>query len=77
MTANAQNQRISREAAMLAIEWKAKFASELQNFALRAGQDSDIVTAEHFREAIPEALQAMLHSVDIETAPTDAKRKAA
>jgi hypothetical protein len=74
---NKRNQQISREAAAIAIKWKSWFAIELQQSAERSAVDSDTVTVEHFRQAIPDALNAFTQRVKAETLPSHARRKTA
>jgi hypothetical protein len=77
MAAAPQKQRISQDAALLAVEWKSAFADELRRAAHRMAHDSDTVTVEHYQRALPEAVEALLRNAQIESTPSNASRKAA
>ena len=61
------NPRIEVEAARLAVEWKTLFATELKSAAQQLAKGSDLVTADHYRQAIPEAVSRVLHAVKTES----------
>ena len=52
--------RIDVGAARLAVEWKNLFAHELKLAAQRLAAGSDLVTANHYRRAMPEAVSRVL-----------------
>jgi hypothetical protein len=54
--------RIELEAARLAIEWKNLFAIELKLAAQQLAKGSDLVTANHYRQALPDAVSKVLHA---------------
>ncbi len=54
--------RIELEAARLAVEWKNLFAAELKSAAQQLASGSDLVTANHYRQALPNALSRVLHA---------------
>ncbi|MBB3208467.1 MULTISPECIES: hypothetical protein [Pirellulaceae] len=70
-------QQISRDAAMLAVEWKARFARELQDAACRVAQDAAIVTSEHYHQALPHAIAALVQQTELETTPLNAREETA
>ncbi len=54
--------RIEVEAARLAVEWKNLFANELKLAAQQLAKGSDLVTADHYRQAMPEAVSRVLNA---------------
>lgn len=77
MSVATKNQRISKDAALLAVHWKSVFAEELQRLAQAAAGDSETVTADDYHCALPEAVQVLLDTVRIETTPSHAAKEAA
>ena len=57
------NPKIEVEAARMAIEWKNLFATELQLAAQQLAKGSELVTAEHYWQALPTATSRVLHVV--------------
>ncbi len=57
--------RIQVEAARLAVEWKDLFATELKVAAQRLANGADLVTANHYRQAVPDAVSKVLHVAKI------------
>jgi hypothetical protein len=55
--------RIEAEAARLAIEWGDLFSTELKLAAQRLAKDSNLVTANHYRQALPDAISSVFLSV--------------
>ncbi|PHQ35108.1 hypothetical protein [Rhodopirellula bahusiensis] len=76
MSVATKNQRISRDAALLAVHWKSVFAEELQRLAQAAAGDSETVTAEDYHRALPEAVQVLLDNARIGTTPFHAAKEA-
>lgn len=78
MPKSQANLRIELDAVKLAIEWTAFFETELQSIAQGLAESSDLITADHYRQAAPTAVAALLKAV---TSPshesTDAERRAA
>jgi hypothetical protein len=54
--------RIELAAARLAIEWEHLFATELKLAAQQLAKDCDLVTADHYRQAVPDAVSKVLHA---------------
>ncbi len=54
--------RIDVEAVRLAVEWKNLFAHELKLAAQRLAAGCDLVTANHYRQAMPEAVSRVMHA---------------
>jgi hypothetical protein len=52
--------RIELQAAKMAIEWTSLFAHELAAAARQAAIDSELVTEEHYRQALPIAASRFL-----------------
>ena len=77
MTIKHSYQQITRDAAMLAVEWKAKFARELQDAARRVAQDAAIVTSEHYHQALPHAIAALVQQTELETTSLNAREETA
>ena len=70
--------RIAVEAERLAVEWEDLFATELKSAAQQLADGSDLVTADHYRRAIPDAVSRVLHAAKIESAEsTNAQRRVA
>jgi hypothetical protein len=59
--------RIELKAARLAVEWKSLFATELELVAERLAENCDLVTADHYRQALPEAVSRLLHAVETQS----------
>jgi hypothetical protein len=51
------------EAARLVIEWKNLFARQLHSAARQLARGTELVTAEHYRQALPGATSKMLEAV--------------
>lgn len=62
MVDSQSSPRIEVEAARLAVEWKNLFASELKLAARQLAKGSDLVTANHYRQAMPDAVSKVLHA---------------
>lgn len=77
MTTKVSDQQISCDAAMLAIDWKTKFAQELRDAARQAARGADTVTVSHYHQALPGAIEALVQHIELETAPTNARKEAA
>ncbi len=77
MPVATKDQRISKDAALLAVHWKSVFAEELQRLAQAVAGDSETVTVDDYHRALPEAVQALLYNVRIETTPSHATKEAA
>ena len=77
MTTKVSGQQISRDAAMLAIDWKTKFSEELRDAARRAARGADTVSVSHYRQALPGAIEALVQHIELETATTNAREEAA
>jgi hypothetical protein len=60
MVDGQSNPRIELEAVRLAVEWKNLFAHELRLAAQQLAKGSDLVTANHYRQAMPEAVSRVL-----------------
>ena len=56
--------RVELEAARLAIEWEDIFATELKSAAERLAKGCDLITANHYRQALPDAVSRVLHATD-------------
>jgi hypothetical protein len=54
--------RIELEAARLAIQWESLFATELKLAAQELANGSDLVTVDHYRQALPDAVSRVLHA---------------
>lgn len=74
MAAAPQKQRISQDAALLAVEWKLVFADKLRSAAREMAHDSDTVTVEHYQRALPEAVEALLSNAQIKSTPSNATK---
>lgn len=61
------NLMIEVEAARMAVEWKNLFATELKLAAQQLAKGSDLVTANHYRQAIPDAVSRVLHAAKTES----------
>ena len=57
------NPRIEVEAARMAVQWKSLFATELRLAAQQLAEGSDLVTVDHYRQALPDAISRVLHAV--------------
>ena len=60
MVDGRSNLKIEVDAARIAIEWKNLFATELRLAARQLAKDSDLVTMEHYRQALPTATSRLL-----------------
>jgi hypothetical protein len=58
------NQLIDLEAANLATEWKHLFAVELRLAAQQLAGAAPSVTADHYRRALPIAIERVLSTID-------------
>lgn len=58
------NPRIEVEAARMAVQWKNLFATELKSAAQQLANGSDLVTADHYRQAIWEEIAGRLLPID-------------
>lgn len=77
MTIQHSDQQISRDAAMLAVEWKAKFARELRDAACRAAEGAAVITTEHYQQALPQAIVAIVQQTELETNTLNAREETA
>jgi len=59
--------RIEVEAERVAVEWENLFATELKSAAQQLAAGSDLVTADHYRRAIPDAVSRVLHAANTES----------
>jgi hypothetical protein len=64
MADGRSSQRIEVEAARLAVEWEKLFATELKLTAQQLAMGSDLVTANHYRQALPDAVSKVLHAAE-------------
>ena len=71
------NPRIGVEAARMAVQWKNLFAAELQLAAQGLARGSDLVTADHYRRAIPDAVSRLLHAAKTEGGSANVQRRVA
>lgn len=55
--------RIELEAARLAVEWKNLFATELTLAAKQVAQGSDLITADHYRQAVSTAISRVSQAI--------------
>lgn len=70
--------KIELEAAWTAIEWKNLFAEQLDLAARQAAVDSEFVTSEHYRQALPIATVRMLEAIKTQNAESaNGQRRAA
>ncbi len=67
MADGQSNQRIEVEAVRMAVQWKSLFATELQLAAQQLAKGSDLVTVDHYRQAIPEAVSKVLQLAKTES----------
>ena len=66
------------EAARLAVEWKHLFAAELKPAAEQVAKGSAVITADHYREALPIALTNVMDALKLQkSVSTNAPRKIA
>ena len=77
MASQGRNQRVSRDAAVLAIKWKSAFASELQKVAHQVARDSETISVDHYQQALPQAVENLLRSVKKESAHSNVQENAA
>ena len=61
------NPRIEVQAARMAVEWKNLFAAELKSAAQQLAKGSDLVTVEHYRQAIPKAVSRVSQAAQTES----------
>jgi hypothetical protein len=59
--------RIEVEAARMAVRWKSLFATELRLAAQQLAKGSDLVTVDHYRQAVPHAVSRVLHTASTES----------
>ncbi len=72
------NPRIEVKAARMAVEWENIFAAELKSAAQQLAKGSDLVTVDHYRQAIPDAVSRVLHAAQTESAESaDVQRRVA
>lgn len=70
--------RIEVAAVQLAVELKSRLAAELKLAAMGLADGAEILTADHYRQAIPVALTKLLHSLDTELeSASNARRRVA
>lgn len=62
--------KIELQAIRMAIEWKNAFAMELQSAAQEAAEDCDVITVEHYRQALPIAASRVLGVIGIDAVET-------
>ncbi|WDQ17042.1 hypothetical protein [Rhodopirellula sp. P2] len=74
MSVATKKQQISLDVALLAVHWKSVLAEELQRLAQAAAGDSETVTVDAYRRALPEAVQVLLDNARIETTPFHAAK---
>jgi plasmid stabilization system protein ParE len=60
MAATTQKQRISLDAALLAVQWKSDFAEALHHLAQEFAGDSATINAVHYQQALPAAVETLL-----------------
>ncbi len=77
MASGGRNHCVSRDAAVLAIKWKSAFASELQRLAHQVGRDSETITVDHYQQALPQAVENLLKSVERDSAQSNVQENAA
>ena len=61
------NPRIEVTAARMAVEWKNLLGAELKLAAQQLAKGSDLVTVDHYRQAIPDAVSRVLHAAQTES----------
>lgn len=76
MPATTQKQRISQDAALLAVQWKSDFAEVLHRLAQESAGDSGTITIDHYQQSLPKAVEALLANAGIEKTLSHAPRKA-
>lgn len=70
--------RIDLKAAQMAVQWKHLFATELKSAAEELATGSHLVTVEHYRQALPEAISRVLRAAETESVESaDAQRRVA
>ena len=70
--------RIDLKAAQMAVQWENLFGTELKLAAERLAKHSSLVTVEHYRQALPEAISRVLHAAETESIESaDAQRRVA
>jgi hypothetical protein len=67
MSDDQPNPRIAVEAVRMAVEWENIFATELKSAAQQLAKGSDLVTADHYRQAVPLAIARVLHATKTES----------
>ncbi len=78
MTDSQSEPRIEVGAARMAVEWKNLFAAELKSVAQHLAMGSDVVTKEHYLQAMPIAVSKVLQAVQEEAiGSANAKRRIA
>ena len=76
MAVALHKQRISQDAALLAVQWKSDFAEALHRLAQKTAGDSATITVDHYQQVLPEAVEALLANAGIEKTLLHAPRKA-
>jgi hypothetical protein len=64
MPRSRRQPRIGLQAARAAIEWTHLFAQELNAAARQAAKDADLITVEHYRQALPIASAKVLEATE-------------
>jgi hypothetical protein len=64
MAAAQSDPRIELQAARAAVEWKNLFAEELDVAARQIANGAELVTAEHYRQALPIATSRILDAIE-------------
>ena len=77
MADSQPNPRIGVEAARMAVEWKNLFARELQSAAQGLARGAELITVEHYRQAIPDAVSKVLHAAKTEGNSANVQRRVA
>lgn len=70
--------RVELEAARLAVEWKNLFATELAIAAKQVAQGSDLITTDHYRQAVSTAISRVSQAIRTQSVETShAQRRVA
>jgi len=64
MAGSQSDPRIELRAAKIAIKWMNAFAAELDTAARHAAANSDLVSEEHYRQALPIAIARLLAAIE-------------
>ncbi len=67
MADDQSSPRIELEAAHLVVEWKHLFAMELKSTAERIANGAAVITVDHYCQAVPAAVSAVLQAVKTKT----------